>query len=170
MLVVLAIPVTAEEPTPIYKNVLSCDLGNLIAYIPVTEILYLYTVDFIPSFGFTYERRLNKLIGLRGKIDLLLPVYFYITAVFTDVGVHFYPGKRAPHGWYIGVAGNISFSARIFSPDDGGVAGGGAIYSGYQWVFPSQWVHRFGAGCRVVHSTWGLAFYPNFEVAFGYAF
>jgi hypothetical protein len=162
LVLIISVLCHAEEPNSVYKNAICFDFGNVIAYIP----LYLVkpSVFHFPSFGAAYERRINNLIGLRGGIEIDI-----VDAVaITGVGVNFYPNKGAIRGWYVGVSGNILVYKEYSDPAD--IYGIMGIYSGYQWILPSQWVLRLGAGCRAIHFDRGWDHFPNFEAAFGYTF
>jgi hypothetical protein len=163
-LLVFSVPSHSDEQSPVYRTVISYDFGNLIAgfsvYI-VDPYLSMVVVPF-PSFGAVYERRINNLIGFRGKLEFV-PLEAAFVASF---GVNFYPRRIALHGWYTVASGNVY----LYGLSADYIWFGGGIVSGYQWILTCQWVLRLGVGCRAIHFGRGWDYYPNFEAAFGYAF
>jgi hypothetical protein len=163
LVLIISVLCHAEEPSPVYKNVISYDFGNFIASFSI------YIVDpdlgwFVPfpSFGVGYERRINNLIGFHGRIE----IDPFDAVLLTGFGVNLYPRRTALYGWYVGVSGNIY----VHGLPTEYIRFGGGVISGYQWILPSQWVLRLGVGCRAIQFERGWDYYPNFEAAFGNAF
>ena len=144
--------IAQEHPAPAYDNAVKTNLGATA----------LNLLNGMVSLGVAYERRIDEMFS--ASVGLAVGSDGTKSAGGVSVGGNLYFAGTAIGGWYgnaglgLTVASNAFVAVTMYSL---GISGG------YQWIFPSRFVLRLGAGLTFVQFA-GLQ--PTVVIAPGFAF